>query len=246
MRNHLLGVLLLLALSIPSRSHAQLPAAPPYPEPDERYKADILLVVGHPDDDALIAGYLARAVFDQHKSVAAIVCTSGDGGGNEVAYEAGAALGQVRIQEAKQALASLGINNVWFLGNHDTPGQNPLWSLDRWGHGHTLEEVVRLVRITRPEVILTLLPDQVAGENHVLLFVCPVCERPLASACTSSRRNLEIAEAEWFTPHCHCGWTGDVAGVTAIKHWVERWPGNPPMGVGESGLCDAEPPGSES
>lgn len=166
MRNHLLGVLLLLALSFSNRSFAQLPAAPPYPEPDERYKADILLIVGHPDDDALIAGYLARAVLDQHKSVAAIVCTSGDGGGNEVAYEAGAALGQVRIQEAKQALGSLGINNVWFLGNHDTPGQNPLWSLDRWGHGHALEEVVRLVRITRPEVILTLLPDQVAGENH--------------------------------------------------------------------------------
>jgi LmbE family N-acetylglucosaminyl deacetylase len=166
MRNHLLGALLLLVLSTPGRSDAQLPAAPPYPEADGRYKADILLVVGHPDDDALIAGYLARAVFDQHKSVAVIVCTSGDGGGNEVADEAGAALGQIRIQEAKQALGSLGVNNVWFLGNHDTPGQNPLASLDRWGHGHALEEVVRLVRITRPEVILTLLPDQVAGENH--------------------------------------------------------------------------------
>jgi LmbE family N-acetylglucosaminyl deacetylase len=166
MKNHLLGALLLFALSAPTRSHAQLPTAARYPGPDERYKADILLIVGHPDDDALIASYLARAVFDQHKSVAAIVCTSGDGGGNEVAYEAGVALGQVRIQEAKQALGSLGIKNVWFLGNHDTPGQNPLWSLDRWGHGRALEEVVRLVRITRPEVILTLLPDQVAGENH--------------------------------------------------------------------------------
>lgn len=166
MKNHLLGAVLFLALSVPTLSHAQLPAAPPYPEPDERYKADILLVVGHPDDDALIAGYLARAVLDQHKSVAVIVCTTGDGGGNEIASEAGGALGQIRIQESKQALGSLGISNVWFLGNHDTPGQNPLWSLDRWGHGRTLEEVVRLVRITRPEVILTLLPNQVAGENH--------------------------------------------------------------------------------
>jgi len=68
---------LLLMLSMASQSHAQLPAAPPYPKPDGRYKADILLVVGHPDDDALIAGYLARAVFDQRKSIAVIVCTSG-------------------------------------------------------------------------------------------------------------------------------------------------------------------------
>lgn len=71
---------------------------------------------------------------------------------------------------------------------------------------------------------------------HVLLFACPVCERPLSSACASSRRNLEIAEA----------WTGNVAGVTAIKHWVERWPGNPPMRAGEPGSRDEELAGGES
>lgn len=145
---------------------AQLPTAPAYPGPDDRYKADILLVIGHPDDDALIAGFLARAVFDQHKSIAAVVCTQGDGGGNQVGYEAGAALGQVRIQEARRALGFLGVENVWFLGRHDTPGQNVLGSLDRWGHGGALDELVRLVRITRPEVIITLLPNHVAGENH--------------------------------------------------------------------------------
>jgi LmbE family N-acetylglucosaminyl deacetylase len=156
----------LVALLFACKSNAQLPPAPPYPAPDDRYKADLLLVVGHPDDDALIAGYLARATFDEHKRIAAIVCTQGDGGGNEVASEAGAALGQVRVQEARRALESLGITNVWFLGNHDTPGQNVLWSLDRWNHGRTLDEMVRLVRLTRPEVIVTMLPDQVAGENH--------------------------------------------------------------------------------
>ena len=38
---------------------AQLPAAPPNPPPDDRYKADILLIVAHPDDDSLAAPYLA-------------------------------------------------------------------------------------------------------------------------------------------------------------------------------------------
>lgn len=140
--------------------------APPLAAPDERYKADILLIVAHPDDDVVIGGYLARASLDQHRRIAVIYCTPGDGGGNAVGNEAGAALGQMRIMEARRALASLGIENVWFLGGHDTPGQDPLRSLDRWGHGHMLDEVVRLVRITRPEVILTWLPDAVAGENH--------------------------------------------------------------------------------
>jgi len=41
-----------------------------------------------------------------------------------------------------------------------------LHSLEQWGHGQALDEVVRLVRITRPEVILTWMPNYVVGENH--------------------------------------------------------------------------------
>jgi len=56
--------------------------------------------------------------------------------------------------------------NVWFIGAPDTPGQDVLRSLETWHHGNALEQVVRLVRLTRPEVILTWLPCYVAGENH--------------------------------------------------------------------------------
>jgi LmbE family N-acetylglucosaminyl deacetylase len=145
---------------------AELPKAPPLLHPDERYKADLLLVVAHPDDDVVVGGYLARASLDQHKRTAVIYCTSGDGGGNAVGFEAGASLGQMRIIEARRALQFLGIENVWFLGGHDTPGQNVLWSLDSWNHGKFLDEIVRLVRLTRPNVILTFLPNYVVGENH--------------------------------------------------------------------------------
>jgi hypothetical protein len=79
------------------------------------------------------------------------------------------------------------------------------------------------------------LADQYA---HVLLFGCPQCGSPLASACASTKRNLEQAEAHWFSPHCHCGWTGDVMGVTAIKHWVEPWEEVPRS---EASSCDGEP-----
>jgi LmbE family N-acetylglucosaminyl deacetylase len=140
--------------------------APALLQPDARYKADVLLVVAHPDDDVVIGGYLARISLDERKRVAVVYCTNGDGGGNNVGFEAGAALGQMRDLEARRALASLGIENVWFLKGHDTPGQNVLRSLDSWNHGLALDEVVRLVRITRPEVIVTWLPDYVVGENH--------------------------------------------------------------------------------
>ncbi|MGB6692329.1 MAG: PIG-L family deacetylase [Terracidiphilus sp.] len=140
--------------------------APALLEPDDRYKADVLLVVAHPDDDVVIGGYLARIALDEHKRIAVVYCTRGDGGGNSVGYEAGAALGQLREMEARRAWAAWGVHNVWFLNGHDTPGQNVLRSLDNWNHGLALDEVVRLVRITRPDVILTWLPDAVVGENH--------------------------------------------------------------------------------
>ncbi len=145
---------------------AQAQVAPSLPQPDDRYKADLLLVVAHPDDDVVIGGYLARIALDQHKRVAVVYCTRGDGGGNSAGFEAGAALGQLREIEARRALAGWGIENVWFLNGHDTPGQNVLRSLDSWNHGLALDEVIRIVRIARPEVILTWLPDPVVGENH--------------------------------------------------------------------------------
>jgi LmbE family N-acetylglucosaminyl deacetylase len=147
-------------------SAAELPKAPPAPAPDDRYKADILVIVAHPDDETEITGYLAKAIYDQHRRVAVIFGTRGDGGGNAMGNEQAAALGAVREIEARRALASFGVMDVWFLGGPDTPGQDVLRSLETWNHGAALAQAVRLVRLTRPEVILTWVPLYVAGENH--------------------------------------------------------------------------------
>jgi LmbE family N-acetylglucosaminyl deacetylase len=145
---------------------AQNSRAPELLQPDPRFKADVLVVVAHEDDEVMIAGYLAKLTVDEHKRIAVVYVTNGDAGGNAVGNEAGAALGQERQMEARRALASIGIENVWFLNQHDTPNQNVLFSLDHWDHGQVLGALVRLVRITRPDVVLTWLPDPVAGENH--------------------------------------------------------------------------------
>jgi hypothetical protein len=84
--------------------------------PDPRYKADILLVVAHPDDEVMATAYLAREIYDNQKRVAVVYETAGDGGNNDVGAEQAAALGDVRKIEALRAVGSLGITNVWFLG----------------------------------------------------------------------------------------------------------------------------------
>lgn len=87
---------------------------------DPRYKADILLVAAHPDDEVMATAYLAREIYDNHKRVAVVYQTPGDGGNNQVGPEQAAALGDLRQIEARRAVGSLGITNVWFLGGHDT------------------------------------------------------------------------------------------------------------------------------
>jgi LmbE family N-acetylglucosaminyl deacetylase len=133
--------------------------------PDERYKADILLVVAHPDDEGAATPYLARAL-DEGERVAVVFGTHGSSGANEAGSEQASALGAIREIEARRALAMLGITNVWFLGGKDTASQDVLESLANWDHGAVLEELVRLVRLTRPEVILTFLPGTFVGEDH--------------------------------------------------------------------------------
>ena len=142
-------------------------AKPPNP-PDDRFKTDILVIVAHPDDESLIFPYLARAIYDERKTVAVVFTTNGAGGGNDVGSERATSLGAVREIEARRALSSFGIHNVWFLfsNNKDVATQNVLATLGSWDHGGSVAEVVRLIRLTRPEVILTWLPAVVAGENH--------------------------------------------------------------------------------
>jgi LmbE family N-acetylglucosaminyl deacetylase len=139
--------------------------AKPLPIADERYKADILLVVAHPDDEGAATAYLARAI-DEGKRIAVVYGTRGSSGGNEVGTEQAPALGAIREIEARRALATLGITNVWFLGGKDTASQDVLQSLANWEHGAALEQLVRLVRLTRPEVVLTFLPGTFIGEDH--------------------------------------------------------------------------------
>src|SRR5580700_9764510 len=159
----LILILLLRAAAQTEASHAEPPRTAP--RPDDRFKADLLLIVAHPDDETGVSGYLAQ-LLDQGKRVAAVYLTHGEAGHNNMGAERAASLGAVREMELRHAMAQLGVQNVWFLEGKDTPSQDVLQSLGNWGHGANLEDVVRIVRITRPQVILSWLPSIFVGENH--------------------------------------------------------------------------------
>src|SRR5438477_12558165 len=140
----LLGVLFLLSFSV----YGQEPK--PLPQADERYKVDLLLVVAHPDDEGAATPYLARAL-DEHKRIAVVFGTRGSSGANEAGGEQAAALGAIREIEARNALASLGITNVWFLGGRETASKNVLPSMSKWDHGDATEQLMTRLTLTPPE-----------------------------------------------------------------------------------------------
>jgi hypothetical protein len=59
---------------------------------------------------------------------------------------------------------------------------------------------------------------------HVLLFVCPDCNLPVAISRVSSEKNLETVDAERLHIACsYCEKSSDVTVVTAKRHYVEEW-----------------------
>lgn len=164
------GLILAAGFWAPLSNSARAQSTDPYlwndRPPDPQFKADILVVVAHADDEGMVTPYLAREVYDAHRSVAVVYLTHSEGGNNNVGPEQAIALGQMREIEARRDLGALGIHNVWFLSGHDLASQSALSSLEYSDHGSCLGQLVRLVRLTRPTVILTMLPMFTTGENH--------------------------------------------------------------------------------
>ena len=141
---------------------ASFPMAGQTPE----QRTDVLVLLAHPDDETAVGSWIAQQAIDEHRRVAVVFATNGTAGKNALNTERGPALGYVRQQEARDSLAVLGVNRVWFLNAPDTPSQNVFASLSNWSHGAALAEVVRLIRLTRPQTIVTWVPAITAGENH--------------------------------------------------------------------------------
>ena len=59
---------------------------------------------------------------------------------------------------------------------------------------------------------------------HILLFVCPECNFPVAISHVSNEKNLEGVDAERLDLTCsYCKASFNATIVTAKRHYVEEW-----------------------
>lgn len=147
------------------RSQTPNAASPPKQGAD-LLKTDILGVFAHPDDETGMAATLAFYALAKKAVVANVYCTRGEGGGNMVGTQSGAALGVLREAELRDCLSRLGIRYCYFLDRLDWAYTESLaGTLDKWDKQETLGRLVRLVRALRPEVIITMNPAPAPGQH---------------------------------------------------------------------------------
>jgi len=129
-------------------------------------KTDIMGVFAHPDDETGMGATFCYYGLGRSNVVANVYCTRGEGGGNMVGTQAGAALAVLREAELRQCLAQLGVGYCYFLDQLDWAYTESLAAtLRKWGKDETLGRLVRMVRSLRPEVIVTINPAPYPGQH---------------------------------------------------------------------------------
>ncbi|WP_262852837.1 sugar-binding protein [Mumia quercus] len=127
---------------------------------------DVLFVGAHPDDESGRLSTFGQWGEQYGSRVGVVTITRGEGGGNAVGPEEGPALGLIREREERAAVGVAGVRDVFNLDKVDFyySVSAPLHQL-AWDSEDTLERLVRVVRQTRPDVVVTMTPAPTPG-NH--------------------------------------------------------------------------------
>ena len=113
-------------------------------------KADVLVIMAHPDDPEFAAGATIARLAKEGKRVVYVICTAGDKGSSDRTMTP-ARLIEIRMAEQRAAAAVLGVADVLFL---DHPDQ----ALE--ADAELRKELVRVIREYRPSLVITHSPYQ--------------------------------------------------------------------------------------
>ncbi|MFE6776478.1 sugar-binding protein [Streptomyces sp. NPDC057702] len=161
----------------------QTGAGPAAPSAGGRAHTDVLFVGAHPDDE-----FASLSTFGQWRerdglTTGVVTITRGEGGGNATGPQEGAPLGLIREREERAAVRHAGLRDVYYLDKPDfwytlsAPLTARIWDGPPRA-ADTLERLVRLIRATTPQTVVTMDPrpfdqhgaHQLAGRLAVEAF----------------------------------------------------------------------------
>ncbi len=124
----------------------------------------VLFIAAHPDDeDNALLAYLARG---RNFRTAYLCLNRGDGGQNELGPEFGEQLGVLRTQESLAARRVDGARQFYNRAIDFGFSKTPEETLSIWDHQQVLADVVRVIRIFRPDVMIARFPPPPAPPTH--------------------------------------------------------------------------------
>ncbi len=125
----------------------------------------VLYLAAHPDDEnTRMISWLANDIGAQ---TAYLSLTRGDGGQNLIGTELGAQLGVLRTQELMQARAIDGGSQFFSRAVDFGYSKNPKETFEHWDRDLVLDDVVRVIRTYKPQIIITRFPpDGRGGHGH--------------------------------------------------------------------------------
>ena len=164
--------LALIALAlIATRSSAQRPPAQPnaaeilHKMQKLNVLGSVLYIVAHPDDEnTRLITWLANG---KKVRTADLSLTRGDGGQNLIGPELGDALGIIRTQELLEARRIDGGEQFFTRAVDFGYSKSAEESFAKWGKQEVLSDVVRVIRMFRPDIIITRFnTDGSGGHGH--------------------------------------------------------------------------------
>jgi LmbE family N-acetylglucosaminyl deacetylase len=169
-----------------------------------RVAGTVLYVAAHPDDEN--TSLLAWLEGDRGIRAVYLSMTRGGGGQNLVGAEQGQLLGVVRTGELMAARSIDGAEQRFTRTVDFGYSKSAEETLALWGHDEALDDVVRVIREVRPDVLVTRFPTE--GQTH---------GHHLASARLAHEAFALAADPAYVTPGLD-PWTAD-----RLLHNVSSW-----------------------
>ena len=117
-----------------------------------RVATRILYVTAHPDDEtAGLLAYLSRGLY---ADVAVLTITRGQGGQNAIGPEQDGPLGVMRTTELLAADSHYGTHQYFTRAVDPGFSKSPERTMKIWGDQIPLEDMVRVIRMYRPNVVI--------------------------------------------------------------------------------------------
>src|SRR3954452_20250592 len=124
----------------------------------------VMHATAHPDDEN--NGLLAMESHGQGLRVVLATATRGNGGQNEIGPELFESLGVLRTEELLAAHHYDGAEQFFARAVDFGYSFSIDETYEKWGRKEIVGDYVRLIRMTRPDVMLTMRPDGPGGGQH--------------------------------------------------------------------------------